>query len=69
MGVEPDGSFEQTAREEAASKHWNFRKEPGNLDLLRRLLSGDWNDDFLIVPPRHKIVARHDGLIVSAVRD
>lgn len=69
MGVEPDGSFEKTAREEAASKHWKFTKEPGNLTLLRRLLSGDWNNDFLVVPPHHKIIARHDELIVSAVRD
>ena len=65
MGVEPDGSFENTAREEAASKHWNFEKVSGNLTLLRRLLSGDWNNDFLIVPPHHKIIARHDEQIVT----
>ncbi|MEA2067856.1 MAG: DUF1638 domain-containing protein [Verrucomicrobiota bacterium] len=67
MGVEPDGSFENTARGEAASKHWKFEKVPGNLTLLRRLLNGDWDDgDFLIVPPHHKTIARHDELIVSA---
>ena len=66
MGVEPDSSFEQTARDEAASKGWKFEKESGDLSLLERLLSGDWNDDFLVVPPHHRIVARHDGQIVAA---
>jgi hypothetical protein len=69
MGIEPDGSFEQIAREEAASNHWNFEKVPGNLTLLRRLLSGDWNDDFLIVPPHHKIIARHDEQIVTVAKE
>ena len=70
MGVEPDDSFEQSARDEAASKQWTFEKVPGNLTLLRRLLSGEWNpEDFLIVPPHHKIIARHDELIVSAIQD
>jgi len=66
MGVEPDDSFEQTARDEAASKHWKFKKESGDLGLLRRLLSGEWNpEDFLIVPPRHRITANHSERIVS----
>ena len=69
MGVEPDDSFEKIAKEEAASKHWKFKKEAGNLTLLRRLLNGDWNDDFLVIPPHHSILARHDELIVSAVQD
>jgi len=69
MGVEPDDSFEKTAREEAVSKHWKFKKEVGDLALLRRLLSGEWDNDFLVVPPHHRIVARHDELIVSAVQD
>ncbi len=69
MGVEPDGSFEQTARDEAAAKEWKFKKEIGNLTLLQRLLGGDWNDDFLIIPPHHKIIARHDELIVSSTAE
>ena len=69
MGVEPDDSFEKIAEEEAASKQWKFEKEPGNLTLLRRLLNGDWNDDFLVIPPHHKIIARHDEQIVNGVKD
>ncbi|MCF7847440.1 MAG: DUF1638 domain-containing protein [Kiritimatiellales bacterium] len=67
MGVEPDGSFEQTAREEAVSKHWKFSKVPGDLSLIRRLLNGDWDEeDFLVVPPHHRIAANHTEAIVAA---
>ncbi len=69
MGVEPDDSFEKIAKKEAASKHWKFKKEPGNLTLLQRLLSGDWNNDFLVVHPGAKITARHDEQIVTVTKD
>lgn len=70
MGVEPDGSFEQTAREEAAAKGWEFEKVPGDLSLLQRLLNGDWQaGDFLTVPPHGQIAARHDERIVSVAGD
>ncbi len=69
MGVEPDDSFEKIAKEEAASKHWKFKKEAGNLTLLHRLLSGHWNDDFLVVPPNHRIAADHTERIVRQETD
>ncbi len=66
MGVEPDGSFEQTARDEAAAKQWTFEKVPGNLTLLRCLLHGEWDeDDFLTVPPSYRITVKHDPSIIS----
>ena len=66
MGVEPDDSFEKIAKEEADSKGWEFDKVPGNLNLLRRLLGGEWDsEDFLVIPPKHRIIAKHDGMIVS----
>jgi hypothetical protein len=65
MGVEPDGSFEQTARDEAASKQWKFEKVSGNLTLLQRLLNGNWDSvDFLVVPPQQRIAASHDERII-----
>jgi hypothetical protein len=68
MGVEPDDRFEKIARDEAASKQWKFEKVPGNLILIRHLLNGEWDSaDFLIVPPRHRIVAKHDDRIVSCI--
>ncbi|QBG46418.1 DUF1638 domain-containing protein [Verrucomicrobia bacterium S94] len=70
MGVEPDDSFEQTAREEAASKGWRFEKVPGNLDLLQRMLLGEWDsEDFLVLSPGSRIVATHNETIVRAAPD
>lgn len=66
-GLEPDGSFLASARQEAATKGWTFSCIEGDLRLFKRLLAGDWADDFLVVPPGHKIVATYDQAIVAAV--
>jgi hypothetical protein len=67
MGVEPDDRFEKIAKEEADSKHWKFEKVPGNLILLQCLVNGDWNtEDFLVIPPGHQVVAKHDTSIVCS---
>ena len=68
MGVEPDDSFEKIAQKEAAAKKWKFEKVAGDLSLLRRLLSGDWDDDFLTVAPYHEITANYTDDLVSATR-
>lgn len=65
-GLEPDGGFLESARREAAEKGWTFSCIDGDLSLFRRLLAGDWGDDFLIVPPAHRIAASYDEAIVSA---
>jgi hypothetical protein len=67
MGIEPDGRFEQSARDEAARLNWRFEKVPGDLGLLQRLVDGDWSGgDFLVVPPGWRIAARHDDRIMDA---
>jgi hypothetical protein len=64
MGVEPDNSFEQKARKEAATQGWLFEKIQGNLSLLQRLLSGNWDEDFLLIPPGHQIRPAYNDQIV-----
>ena len=67
MGVEPDDSFEKTARARADERGWKFEKVPGDMQLLTRLLNGPWDDaDFLTVPPGHRVVARYDEQIIAA---
>ncbi len=67
MGIEPDDRFERQTREEAAKRKLAFEKVKGDMGLLRRLVSGDWEEeDFLVVEPGHRIAARHDELIVIA---
>jgi len=62
-----DGAnFITQARAEAAEKGWRFEEIDGDNSLFRQLLSGDWNDDFLVVPPDHRIVASYNEDILTA---
>jgi hypothetical protein len=68
-GLEPNGSFEQQAQEEAARRGWSFAKIAGDLALIRQLVSGNWLPaDFLIVEPGYRIAARYDEQIIEAER-
>lgn len=63
-GLECDSRFEQEAREEAAEKKWRFERIVGSLDLFARLVNGDWDADFLVVPPGASVVPSYnDGVI------
>jgi len=64
-GLEVDDSFRQRAEAEATEKGWKFEEVEGSTSLFRRLLSGDWNDDFLVVPPGHSIVSSNDDRILT----
>lgn len=69
-GLEPDGRFEEQARQEAREHNWYFEKLRGSLDLFRALVAGDWNSrDFLVVQPGWRIVARYDEAIIHAEKD
>jgi hypothetical protein len=51
-----DGSkAEYFAKEEALRKGWKFERLTGDLSLIRKLVRGDWDDDFLVVHPGNHI--------------
>lgn len=61
MGIEPDGRFEAAVRRDAAEREWSFEKIKGDLNLIRRLVDGLWDDkDFLVVGPGQSIVPTYD---------
>jgi hypothetical protein len=66
-GIEPTGTFAERACAEAEAKGWQFERFAGDLSLFRRLLSGEWQEDFLIVPPGHAIAPTYDEDIVKAI--
>lgn len=66
MGIEPDGSFEQTAKDKAASRNWEYEKVRGDMGMFQRLVNGNWNErEFLVIPPGCRVVATYDADIIS----
>lgn len=65
MGICDETAFIEQARDDAAKKNWEFELRKGSLALLRKLFLGQWDEDFLIVPPGHRIVARNDERILD----
>ncbi|NUP98222.1 MAG: DUF1638 domain-containing protein [Armatimonadetes bacterium] len=48
-------------------KGWRYECLPGQIDLLRRFVHGQWDDDaFLVVPPGHLLQPSWDGGVVRA---
>lgn len=67
MGIGNSSPAEAKARDEVARRGWMFERLTGDLVLLRRLLEGDWDEDFLIVPPGQKINMTYDEIIVGCL--
>jgi hypothetical protein len=65
MGVCNEKPFIDLARERAAEQNWEFEVRKGEWSLLQKLFYGEWDQDFLIVPPGGTIVAKNDGSILD----
>lgn len=70
MGVEPPGHFEEIARTRAQERGWAFDKVDGSMSILERLIAGTWDEeDFLVVPPGHRVVSTYDERIITTEPD
>jgi len=59
------GKMEAEAMAIARKHRWAFEKLAGNLLLIRRLLHGDWNEDFLTLQPGQELIMTHDDEIMG----
>jgi hypothetical protein len=66
MGIADGGEVESHAQAEAARRGWTFERMTGDLVLIRRLLSGDWDEDFLVLQPGEKIEMAYDERILES---
>lgn len=66
MGVGHSETVEQQARDEAERRGWTFERMAGDLVLIRRLLFGDWEKDFLVLKPGERLGMSYSDDIICA---
>jgi hypothetical protein len=65
MGVANGAAVEARAQAEAARRGWVYDRLTGDLVLIRRLLEGDWEGDFIIVPPGQQVIMTYDDDVIG----
>jgi hypothetical protein len=68
-GLGKSGPFQERAEAEARQYDWRFEKLKGDLQLVRKLLTGEWDEDFLVLQPGQRVVVTHDSGIIAAGGD
>ncbi|HAU38529.1 MAG TPA: hypothetical protein DCX07_12540 [Phycisphaerales bacterium] len=66
MGICDEDDYIRRTQDEAAERNWQFEQRQGDMRLLKKLFWGEWDDDFVIVQPGRKIVARNDDRVLDA---
>jgi len=65
LGVGDGAAVEAEAQAEAGRRGWAFERLAGDLALIRRLLAGDWTEDFLVVQPGQQIMMAYDDEVMT----
>jgi len=68
MGVGDGAAVEAVARGEATRRGWVYERVTGDLVLIRRLLAGDWETDFLILEPGQQITTSYDDQVIGCLK-
>jgi hypothetical protein len=66
MGVGDGSTVEAETRSEASRRGWTFEQLAGDLILVRRLLAGDWKEDFVVLEPGQQIAMTYDDQVIGA---
>ncbi len=67
MGIGDITAVEARARADAARRGWEFEHLAGDMMLIHRLLSADWDGDFLVLQPGEQIAMTYDGRVIDCV--
>ena len=65
MGVCDETPLIEAGRANAKERGWSFDVKEGNMTLLKKLFAGPWDEDFVVVPPGRRIVARNDEWVLD----
>lgn len=58
--------YREFTKNVAKQRNWSYEELQGELTLVRKFLSGEWDDDFLIVQPGQKIADVYMDKIIDA---
>ena len=67
MGIGDGAEVEAKAEAAAARRGWAFERVAGDMVLIRRLLWGDWMDDFLVLQPGDRVQMTYDEQVIGCV--
>ena len=65
MGVGDGSKVEAKAREDAARRGWVFDRVAGDLVLIRRLIEGEWENDFLVLKSGEQVKMTYDEQVIG----
>lgn len=65
LGVGDGTAVEAQAQADAARRNWTFDRVAGDIVLIRRLLEGDWDQDFLVLQPGQQLKMTYDEAIIG----
>jgi len=68
LGIGRTSEYEAYTRECAEWLKWKYERLAGDSRLVEMFVAGDWKaEDFLVVPPGHRIEPSHDAAIFRSV--
>jgi len=62
-----DQEIRQKAQDQAARNGWQLESIPSNFQLIKKQIFGEWDDDFLVVPPKHRVQMSGDEGIITSI--
>ncbi len=61
--------FQDLSKKIAKDKNWKWEEIKGDAKLLEKIVCGPYNkEEFLIIPPYHKIIATNDENIIDCIK-
>ncbi len=69
LGLPQGEAAQELAKAQAEKRGWRYEELAGDLSLLRRLVNGDWNEDFLNLNPGERLAMAVDDGVIRAIKD
>ena len=69
LGVGDGAATEAKAQATAEQRGWAFDSLAGDMVLVRRLIYGDWGEDFLVVEPGNVVATSYDREVIGCLPD